>query len=203
MSTVIELNPNEVPSIFKQAFPDYNGRRYRVLVTSTVNLTDNYWDGGSKSDYIGLDIVSGTSSTANPAAFGWFLAPKVPTITLEPGQAVIEHTQFCGKDMGIRIHLHPDNVRKLLPAPADLTEMERIVLYFTRSRKPGYGGDKDYRFHEAQRETGLLRDGWIRGAFLCTQKGLLDNRGAITVAGRNAISSMRHCGYPKPTEAVA
>jgi hypothetical protein len=99
---------------------------------------------------------------------------------------------------GPSLALDSDLNRKLLPAPTALSEPERIVLWATRSFKAGYAGDPENRYHEARRETGITRDDWTRGKAMAIEKGLLDKRGAITVAGRNAIADIGYCGYPKP-----
>jgi hypothetical protein len=197
--TTLYLEPRAVPDVFRRAFPHYSGRKFQVRTAESVTLHDNYWSGGTKSDYMGVNLASGEIHSPECSEYGNpFVHPDIPTVRLAPGLAIVEHSRFCGKDMGIVIHVHPDNLGKLLPAPTALSEPERIVLWATRSFKAGYGGDPENRYHEARRETSITRDDWTRGKAMAVEKGLLDKRGAITVAGRNAIADIGYCGYPKP-----
>jgi hypothetical protein len=116
---------------------------------------------------------------------------------LAPGLICVEHTYFCGKDAGLRFHVHPSGLDpRLLPAKTeDLTNDERIVLYATRSLKSSYNGVKDYRFHAANQDTGITRDRWEAVKTALIERKLLNKAGAITVDGKNAIQGMLR--FPK------
>lgn len=107
-------------------------------------------------------------------------------VILPDGFACVEHSIFCGQDSGITIHIRPENSAGLLPAPVELTRDQRIVLVATRSLKSSYQGISNYRFHEAHRDTGISLDAWNRAKSELQARGLLDARGALTVAGKNA-----------------
>jgi hypothetical protein len=101
--------------------------------------------------------------------------------------ACVEHSIFCGKDMGLTIHIHPANANRLLPAPVELTWAERTVLLATMSWKSSYAGVSNYRFVEAQRTCGITLPEWENAKQSLIARKLLNKAGAVTVDGRNAI----------------
>ena len=62
---------------------------------------------------------------------------------------------------------------------ADWTPHERIVFNATVTLKPGYGGDKDFRFNEAARKTGITRDQWDAAAASLKSRGVFNAAGAV------------------------
>jgi hypothetical protein len=202
MGERIELTAAEVPAMLRRVFPEYNGRRWRAVVETSTSLDDTYWSGGTKSEYRGINLVTGEIMSARAGSFGTFYNPREPVAELAPGLAIVEHSFFTGKDMGITIHIHPANVAQLrLSAPLDLTDDEKAVLEATAAYKSSYGGDPEYRRHES----GLSKDRWETAKASCIAKGLLDKRGAITVTGRNArTQAKRPSGgkrrHAKPTK---
>ncbi|MHC4398937.1 MAG: hypothetical protein ACYTG0_04580 [Planctomycetota bacterium] len=185
----IHLDPREVPDVFRRAFPGYRGRKFVAEVRESVTLDANYWSGGTRYTYRGVDLVTGEILSPECDEYGNpFTHPEAPTVALEPHKAIVCHKVFCGKDLGLTIHVHPENVAKLLPMPTELTPSERIVLGYTSSLKASYGGVSNYRFKEASRETGITLDGWNLAKDSLIGKGLLNRRGAITTKGRNALA---------------
>jgi hypothetical protein len=112
-------------------------------------------------------------------------------IAMVPGVVVVQYSISRGKDVGLTFYVHPDDAAKLLPAPMDLTDHERIVLRATRAYKASYGGVDRYTmaWRDAQGKLFPSKAGWAVAKESLIAKGLLDKRGAITVAGRNAIGS--------------
>lgn len=190
METVY-LSPNEVPEVLRRACRGYSGRKFEVKAATSVRFADNAWSGGTKSDYWGVDLATGETFSPPRNDYGTLFTGPEPTVQLEPGKAIVEHSRFCGSDMGIVFHVHPDNLAKLLPAPAELSNDERIVLCFTRSLKSNYGGISNYRFHEATQRTRITLERWEAAKLTLISRGLLDKRGAITPAGKNAIGNTR------------
>jgi hypothetical protein len=188
----IHLDPHEVPAVFRQAFPGYRARKFVVEVRDSVTLDANYWSGGTRYEYRGVDLVTGTVLPPECDEYGNpFPHPEVPTVTLEPHRAIVCHKVFCGQDMGLCIYVHPADVAKLLPKPAELTEGERIVLQYTASLKASYGGISNYRFHEAHQRTGITQQEWDRAKESLIGKGLLNRRGAMTTKGHNALAMVK------------
>ncbi|MFH1918709.1 MAG: hypothetical protein ABIP48_02310 [Planctomycetota bacterium] len=186
----VYLDRQDVPEVFRLAFPSYRGRQYRVTAAESVMLDANYWSGGTKYTYRGVDLLTGKVLPPDCDEYGNpFVRPEVPTVAIEPGRAIVCHKVFCGKDLGLTIYVHPDNLAKLLPKPAELTGHEQTVLSHTASLKSSYGGISNYRFHEAHQRTGITLAEWDTAKQSLIAKGLLDKRGAITTKGRNALAT--------------
>jgi hypothetical protein len=190
---MIYLKTSDIPASIRNA-AGYSGSKWKVEARETISMTSGYWDGGSKTDYTGVNLETGQILPCNIDEPGNpFTNPGTPIVKLQPGFAILAHSIFCGKDSGITIYVHPENVQSLLPAPSKLSGNDRIVLYFTRSHKSSYGGIKNYRFHEAHSRTGITETDWESTKKTLQERGLLDSRGAITVDGKNAISDLSLC----------
>lgn len=181
----IYLDPSEVPAVLRRACGGYTGRKFKAVAATEVRFSDNAWSGGTKSDYLGLDLATGETFAPPRNDYGTPFTGREPTVQLEPGKAIVEHSRFCGKDTGITFHLHPDNLAKLLAAPDEVTRDEKIVLVATRSLKSSYGGVKNYRFSEAAAYTGITAERWEAAKTALIGRKLLNAAGAITPAGRN------------------
>jgi hypothetical protein len=184
----VYLDRGDVPEVFRRTFPGYRGRQFCVTSAESVTLDANYWSGGTKYTYRGVDLVTGAVLPPDCDEYGNpFIRPEVPTVALEPNRAIVCHKVFCGKDMGLTIYVHPANLAKLLPKPAELTGHERTVLGYTARLKSSYAGISNYRFHEAHERTGITLAEWDTAKQSLIGKGLLNKRGAITTQGRNAL----------------
>ena len=104
-----------VGRILAATYPDYRGRKIFIVPQAYPLDVRSYWDGGSRSYYTFLNLAT-FERAAMPAqsAFDRQLA-GADSVTLPTGIACIEHVIFCGKDLGIRIHVNPDNVARILP----------------------------------------------------------------------------------------
>ena len=79
----IHLDPGEVPSVFRRAFPSYRGRKFVVEVTDSVFLQCNHWSGGTRYTYRGVDLVTGAVLPPDCDEYGNpFVHPEVPTVAL-------------------------------------------------------------------------------------------------------------------------
>jgi hypothetical protein len=105
----VSLSDPEVKRVVKATFPDYRGRTvYVSYATRPVDVT-SYWSGGSRSYFKVIDLrdgrVLGVPQNGTPFDGG----PIRPEgIEVPPGFAIVEHVIFCGRDLGIRIHVNPD-----------------------------------------------------------------------------------------------
>ena len=198
----IYLEPNKVPAHLRAG---YSGKQFKAQAAEsvTVPMDAGLWSGGTRDTYRHIRLSDGATVAAvnhNASPFG--NARHDVTITLQPGYAVILHSLFCGKDMGITFFVHPDNIAALLPAPAaDLTLHEAIVLEYTISRKSSYGGKDSYqmaqddmakctygdeRIRYLQSINFPSREQWETAKQSLIEHGLLNKAGAVTPAGRNA-----------------
>jgi len=132
-----------------------------------------------------------TNTSQHPAN----VKPGQQEVVVVPGFVIVEHSIFCGKDMGLTFYVNPADIVKLLPAPVELTLAEEFVLTATRHYKSSYMGrdrfemaidhpaDLGPRFNELlmnRAEWNIVKDDLIA-------RKLLNRAGAITNAGRNAI----------------
>lgn len=186
----IYLESRDIPAALRG---DYKGNKFSVVICETVTIPADagLWEGGSRNSYHGIDMLTGerfelSFSQTSP----WNEARRNAEVKLVPGRAVIEEIMFQGKDLGLRIYLHPDNAAKLLPVKSELTGHELFVLKATREYKSSYGGQDRfqmataYNFSNASYPT---REQWDAAKQTLITSGHLDKRGAITVKGKNAI----------------
>ena len=174
--------------IVAATFPRYKGRKFKLSTRIPTSL-DSYWYGGSKCSYAFYCLDTGKTFDVHinhPA----FEANQPRDLEELPRRIIIvEHSYFCGRDMGITIYANQADLAPLLPEQTELTEDERIVLKYTRSLKPSYNGISNYRFHEAQRSTGITAERWEAAKASLIGIKCLNKAGAITAKGRNAIES--------------
>ena len=179
----------EVVRIAQAAFPDYRGKKYRVkLFTGPMSLTSN-WEGGSRDFYALIHLPSNRTQPVpeNGTPFS-NRATTEQVETLPTNCAVVRHTLFCGKDLGVTIFVGEENLAKLLPAPMELTPAQNIVQVATRSLI------SRARFDGAVSHTGIDRKAWDAAKAELVVKGLLKPNGAITDDGMNAAGEQQLYG---------
>jgi hypothetical protein len=190
----IHVKPEDVALIISATFPDYTGKKVRVTGTESVTLHNLEWSGGSRSLYRACTI---DGVTLGAVAHGHIDNPAEGAKTsIALGCAIVEHITFCGRDLGLRIYVRPDDMPKNLAAPADaLAPYETLILYASRAFKSSYGGQDRYQMARADyRARDMLtkaemaypsREQWEQTKAALIAKGFLDKRGALTIAGRN------------------
>jgi len=113
----VELkNHPEIKAIIRAAEPSYKRREAVIVVQAAVTLTDTYWDGGSRSIYTAVNMLTRRSAGApqyDPPQFG---GPKeTPVVTLPENIAIVRTGTMCGKTARAYVYVHPSNLAKLLP----------------------------------------------------------------------------------------
>ena len=183
-------DPKGVSTLAKLSFPDYHGKKFKIVTLTGPITIASYWSGGSR-DYWTFIRIEDMEVKSLPIELGNpFVGPARET-EIPRGYMAVKHSYYCGKDMGLTFYAHPENVTRFLPEKADLSQAEKIVLCATRSLKSSYGGVSDYRYREARRETGIARVAWDIAVESLISRGFLDKRKAITVDGRNAIGNVQ------------
>ena len=183
----------EIARVFSAAFPSYSGRKHKVSIEETVYVPSSYWDEGSKTSAVFIRLDS-LETGALPDNHPFFDRARVPnqlqageSLPLVPGIAMVTHSLFCGKDMGLTLHVHPQDVNPLAlvdATPVELSVNERKCLEATRGFKASYGGISNYRQHMS----GMSSASWNEAKQSLIGKGLLDKRGAITNKGKNLLA---------------
>lgn len=106
-----------VKALVSAAFPEYKGRKVRIRSAASYQMS-NFWDGGSRTYVVAVDLVTGRvvepiAASSNPFSGAANAAFEIPS-----GVALVEHSFFCGKDAGITIVVNPGTVAGLLPSTA-------------------------------------------------------------------------------------
>lgn len=91
----------------------YKGRKFHFEFTDRVWFHDTNWGDGTRNGYtvLGRD---GSHDTFNAPA-PWVNAVEGASVPMTPDFVVIEHTIFCGQDLGYTIYAHPCYLPKWLP----------------------------------------------------------------------------------------
>lgn len=113
MYETIKVKKAEIRPILEASFPQYAGRRFEVVLAETCYLSDTYWSGGTRSQYVFVPMdgrnVRKLDSLQNP----WESKVEGSTVKMSVDFVIVEHSVFCGQDMGIKIHAHPDMIKRL------------------------------------------------------------------------------------------
>ena len=190
------LNANQVPAQLKAG---YTGQKFEAIPVESMTIPSDagLWDGGSRTSYRAIDLATGQDIAPTLATFQnsspWNSARKDIEVKLSPGQAVVAHVMFQGKDLGLRFYVHPSNVNAFaIEETPDLDPVERIVLIATRSFKSSYAGKDRYdmatddlRWKDPDNVP--TREQWETAKASLIDAGMLNKRGAITTKGKNAI----------------
>jgi hypothetical protein len=115
MQTLTLKDNPELKTIIKAAFPDYRKQNCFVHVSTECTLSGTYWDGGSRSTYVAVNLSTKRSAGApqyDPPQFGG--PQRDPKCAIPAGIAIVKSGTFCGKTAIAQIFIHPDNVAKFL-----------------------------------------------------------------------------------------
>ena len=113
MNHTMKLNKSQVRDILKATFPEYRGRTFRIEFTPTVSFYNTNWSGGTRNIYVAVWSDGRTAKFNAPAP--WVNVIEGQTIDMPQNVLIVEHTIFCGKDLGITIYAHPVHLPKWLP----------------------------------------------------------------------------------------
>lgn len=178
---VVDIKTPEIAEIVSKCFPYYKGRKVTLYTTESV-VCDGAWSGGSRTVSVGYDMANATrlpsiANLSTPVQFG---GNSGANVKLEPGFAIVQHVMFCGKDLGIDINIHPDNMNQsLLPVQDnDLSEKEKIVLSISNSLK-------SFARMEYGRYNGINKVEWESIKTDLITKGYMAKNGAPTIKGKN------------------
>lgn len=110
-------------SAVRQFLPaDYAGNRIFVVPCLEVTFRDLNWSEGNRNVFSAVRLAD--ARQASLALLGapapWCNAAEGHTVALEPGFAIVERS-YSGIYETIRIHVHPSDMPRLLPAPVAST----------------------------------------------------------------------------------
>jgi hypothetical protein len=102
----IKVTKRAVKPIVDATFPDYRGRKFRVSFTKTVTFYDTNWGGGTRNTYRAVRMDGGQANEL-PSFWPWANPVEGQTVELPADVVVVEHTIYCGQDLGLRFYAHP------------------------------------------------------------------------------------------------
>jgi hypothetical protein len=207
MAQTIHINTPDVPPHIRRAV-EYSGRKWKIQVAEQVHIPSQNWSGGSVQRFYAVNLETGKSGPVeDPRPWPESMA-AIGQYQIPPGLALLCHSIFSGKDMGVTIYLHPTNASALLPKPTgdSLNPIEKIVLCASAALKSSYMGQDRYQMVcegaykgvpnrpkelNALAEAGITRLEWDDAKANLIARGFLSKRGAITTKGRNAEENIR------------
>lgn len=182
MSDPTYLEPEKVPAHLR-GIHGYSGRKFKAEAreTVTIPIDAGLWSGGSRDHYSLVRLADGRAASDPTAQTApWSAERSERVVTLIPGFAVVRHSMFCGKDMGLTFYVHPTDIAPLLPPASEpLAELELQALDII-------GGLKSFARDEERDRRKITREEYAAAVESLKAKGLLNKAGAVTVAGRNA-----------------
>ena len=112
---LVSINDPLIRRILKVTYPGYRGRKIRIVPQRHPLDCKSYWEGGSR-DYFVFVRLDTFAVAPMPAQSAFDRDIRgAESVTLPPGVICVEHSIFCGKDVGIRIHVNPENLASMLP----------------------------------------------------------------------------------------
>lgn len=102
-------------AIVKACFPEYTGRKFAIEAQVRPLNVKSYWDGGSRSYYCFYNLTTGAKGEMPAQSMFDKQITGADSVTLPENVICVQHVIFCGKDLGIRIHVNPANMGKFLP----------------------------------------------------------------------------------------
>ena len=107
----IKLNKKDMAAIVAAAYPEYTGKKFRLAFKSTFRMSD-YWDGGSRTYVTAVKLEDGQLQMSTPDAVAQNPFNKQAHVTFDipKNVALVEHIYFHGKDLGIRVVVHPETI---------------------------------------------------------------------------------------------
>jgi hypothetical protein len=111
--TEIKVSGKEVPRYLRG---DYAGRTFRVAVANEVTIPadSNLWSGGSRDSYRAVLLATGDAIQLGSRSAPWDPTREDKVIKMSPDIAIVRHSMFLGKDMGLTFFIHPANAPKFI-----------------------------------------------------------------------------------------
>jgi hypothetical protein len=114
----VRKSDKAIRAILGTCYPDWRGRKVFVRPAVQYQMSD-YWDGGTRHYVVAYELVTGRRAEALGAAQVPMNDLAHATVGVPRGVVLVEHAIFCGKDAGVTIVVHPDNLTAgCLPSPA-------------------------------------------------------------------------------------
>lgn len=113
MSTTTKLRKSDIPRELLAAFPDYRGHTYKLDTSGRVWFHDLHWSGGTRNQYVLVPLATGAKGNKLVTGLPWCSPTEGVCVDIPEGFAVVCHSFFCGKDIGLTIYVsHPTAIRE-------------------------------------------------------------------------------------------
>lgn len=130
MNRITLQSAPEVQRVVRAAFPSYRKHNAFLSEFGSGVTINSYWDGGSKSVYVVVELATGRHRALPTSSHPYFdlngATGETPDVTFErgiatlkrlpEGFALVEGGVFCGKLATAHVYVNPANLTKLLPA---------------------------------------------------------------------------------------
>ena len=105
----ISYADKRVKQIITDCYPTYKGRKVR-LSTYMPKQIDSYWDEGSRDYFVWYQPTTRKSFPvhSNHPGFERNQPRNINPELIPEDVMLVEHSIFCGKDVGITIHINPE-----------------------------------------------------------------------------------------------
>lgn len=114
MRTTIPVTKSHpaVKAILAATFPEWRGRKVRIVATDGPFHFSPAWDGGSR-DVVHVVRLADGAVGAYPCDAPWSDTAQAARdgVKVPPGLAIVMHSTFCGKDAGVSIYVAPPTLR--------------------------------------------------------------------------------------------
>jgi len=110
----MKISKSQYPKLvelMQKVYPDYKGRKFYLEVSDQEFSTVSYWDEGSRTYYIFIDANDNSLHLPNTHPF-YQHNDENRTAKLVPGIACVKCTIFCGRELGLTIMFHPEDIPK-------------------------------------------------------------------------------------------
>jgi hypothetical protein len=190
MSTIyLRRTDPTVDAIIRKAFPGFAGKRIEAEITDSITFYGTMWDNGCKRDYVMMRLADMARVSVEQERFMERSEFHDARHAIPAGHVVVVFDRSRAGE-AIEIHGPASNITPMLSPPMELSRDERIVLIATKGLKSSYGGDSNFRYKEAKRETGITLVRYNEAKNALIDRKLLNKAGAITVEGQNAIGQV-------------
>ena len=113
----VEATRKQVEPLLRATFPEYRGRKIKVRPSENVTLSNLNWDSGCRSQYrtctLAGDYIGGADKYAAQAP--WANQAEGKQLPIPQGSVVVELV-WSGQRQYVYIHMHPQDMPKLLTA---------------------------------------------------------------------------------------
>jgi hypothetical protein len=121
--TKLRVSDPLVKKILAITWPEYRGRKVELEVGDSIRLGSYLGEGGTWNQWKALELAEfqvidipcpgGLSAhVAGPDSLAWKTSFGMSRVV--PGIAYVGRIHFCGKDLGVRVVIHPDDAAKLI-----------------------------------------------------------------------------------------